>query len=268
MKAKICIHCAGLADDKSDRKNLLRVNKEGTENIFNNIRADHFIYISSASVYPPNGLLHSEEEEIEESQLSDYGFSKLKTEQWLEAQTGRKKKITVLRPRAVYGQGDRVLLPRILQLKKGPFVIKPGSLGYKISLTNIENLLQATAAVIKSENEYPFDIFNIADNPTYILSEVIDEVFRMAGYSKSSVIRIPQSIIQFPGKLFPKSSLNATTLKYFLCNHEVSNQKIKRQFNIDLPTDFHAYKPVLQNWIDSLPKHLVKKGNADLPWRV
>jgi nucleoside-diphosphate-sugar epimerase len=267
LEATVCIHCAGLASDKESLNNLLDVNTNGTRNVFSNIKADHFIFISSASVYPPNGLLHQEDELIDEKELSAYGYSKLKAEQWLQQQTSIARKITVIRPRAVYGVGDRILMPRILRLKKGPFLITLGKLDYSISLTNIENLLLGTKAIIQSEKLYQYEVYNITDDPVHELGEVIERIWEILAAKKNITVKVPQPILLFAAKLLPLSDLNTNTLKYYLCHHQLSNEKIKTTFGIEFPTDFYNYMSVLEKWIRSIPLADLQKGAADLPWR-
>lgn len=268
LEASVCIHCAGLASDKESRENLLQVNTEGTKKIFSHIHADHFIYLSSASAYPPNGLLHKENELIQETDLSNYGLSKLRAESWLQLQASSAKKITVLRPRGVYGPGDRILLPRILRLKKGPFLITPSNLGYKISLSNIENLLLATGKIISAEKNYTYELFNITDDPAHLLGDVINSIWEILSEKKRISIRVPQTIIHFSSRFFPQSDLNANTLKFYLCDHELSNEKIKKEFNLELPHNFYNYRPVLEQWIKSVPLADLQNGAVDLPWRT
>ena len=267
LEATVCIHCAGLASDKESLQNLLQVNTDGTKNVFSNIKADHFIYISSASVYPPNGKLHTEDELIDEAELSAYGYSKFKAEQWLQQQASTATKITVIRPRGVYGAGDRILMPRILRLKKGPFLVLPAKLDYTISLTNIENLLLATKEIIHAQQAVQYEIFNITDDPVHQLGEVIERIWEMLASKKNIPVRVPQSIVQLASKLLPLSDLNANTLKYYLCHHQLLNEKIKTTFDLELPHNFSNYMPVLEKWIQSIPLTDLQKGAADLPWR-
>lgn len=267
LEATVCIHCAGLASDKESRDNLLLVNTEGTKNVFNHIHAAHFIYLSSASAYPPNGLLHKEDEVIREEELSDYGLSKLRAESWLQLQATASKKITVLRPRGVYGKGDRILLPRILRLKRGPFLITPAKLDYNISLTNIENLTLATEQIISSDKKYSYQLFNITDDPTHVFEDVIKSIWELFSTEKGIPIRVPQSVIHFTSRFLPQSDLNANTLKFYLCDHELSNEKIKKELGLELPHNFYNYRPALEQWIKSVPLADLQKGAIDLPWR-
>ncbi len=167
----------------------------------------------------------------------------------------------------MYGTGDRILLPRILRLKKGPFLITPAKLNYKISLTNIENLLLATEQIIAAEKKYSYELFNITDDPTHLLGDVIKSVWSIVSEQKNFSIRVSQSIIRFSSRFLSQSDLNANTLKFYLCDHQLSNEKIKKEFEMELPHNFYNYRSVLEQWIKSIPLIDLQKGAIDLPWR-
>ena len=266
LECKICIHCAGLATDKEPAQSLNRINISGTQNVFDHIHCDHFIYLSSASVYPPTGVLHTEEEIIDETKLSAYGFSKLKAEQYLLQQTTGQK-ITIIRPRAVYGIGDRILLPRILRLKKGPLLITPAMLNYNISITNIENLMYATDKVI-SQDQNRAAVYNVVDDTGQTLEEMIKKIFQLLDFKPSMHFKIPQRLLLLLGKLFPYSDINSNTLKYYLCHHQLSNLKIKQALQVDFPSNFSNYKNKYQAWIQKIGIEALKTTNADLSWWI
>jgi len=52
-----------------------------------------------------------------------------------------------------------------------------------------------------------------------------------------------------------------------LCNHELSNEKIKKEFGLELPHNFSNYRSVLEQWIKSIPLVDLQNAAADLPWR-
>lgn len=158
-------------------------------------------------------------------------------------------------------------MPRILRLKRVPFLITPAKLDYKISLTNIENLLLATEKIISAEKKYSYELFNITDNPTHLLGDVINSIWDILSEKKNISIRVPQSIIRFSSRLLPQSDLNANTLKFYLCDHELSNEKIKKEFGLELPHNFTNYRSVLEQWIKSVPLVDLRKGAIDLPWK-
>lgn len=267
LEATVCIHCAGLASDKASATALNHVNITGTQNVFQQINCSHFVYLSSASVYPPNNLLHTEEEEIDEAALSPYGYSKLKAEEYL-LQQQEKKRISILRPRGVYGIGDRILLPRILRLVKGPFLVTPANLQYHISITNIENLLYATDMLLQVPLTATAEIYNVVDDSEQTFEEVIRNVLALTGKKPVTQIKVPQRVLAVLGRLFPKSDINTNTLKYYLCNHVLSNEKIKAILQTGFPCNFNSYKSKYSKWIQQQGMHEIQKGSAALPWQT
>lgn len=266
LEATTCIHCAGLASDKESAAELNRMNINGTKNVYDNIRCDHFIYISSASVYPPVDQLHTEDEVIDETAISAYGFSKLKAEQYLQ-QTATNR-VSIIRPRAVYGIGDRILLPRILRLKKGPFLVRPAKLDYRISISNIENLLFATHQLIKQNTTNTFAVYNVVDDSEQTFETVIADVMNLADVKPAAHLRIPQKMLQFLGSQFPKSDINSNTLKYYLCHHQLSNKKIKQELQLKFPENFTSYQHQYKAWIKQVGLADLQKQAWDLPWRI
>ncbi len=265
LQAKICIHCAGLANESSSEELLNKVNLEGTKNVFNNMDCDHFVFISSASVYPPSSEVHYEVENIDLSKLSRYGRSKRKAELWLLEQNFSNKKITIIRPRAIYGIGDRVLLPRILGLKRGPFVIVPANLNYNVSITCIDNLLLATQYIINQQTNLNHEIFNVADDKTYNLGQVIKSIID-ASYPKSIELKIPNNLVVYLSKFVKSTSVSEETVKFFLNSHLVSNTKIKEQLGAELKQNLENYLPKLKDWINLVgPKNILE--DKLLPWK-
>ena len=168
----VCIHCAGLATDKATYKDLYQVNVLGTKHIFEAVNAPVFIHISSASVYSLNEKILKEEDARMNEDLSDYGKTKLLAEQFLQQNYQKKQHTIILRPRAIYGTHDRVLLPRILQLMKRKAIIAPGNLKVQVSLTHIDNLIHGVEQAMKYKGA-SFDIFNITDELNYELRAAI-----------------------------------------------------------------------------------------------
>lgn len=211
------VHVAGLADDKSSLKQLLRVNVEGTKNL-TSILPDRtgIVYISSASVYNyGNSKPVKESDSRLSNELSDYGYSKLLAEHHLQQlyDNGNLAYLSILRPRAVYGPGDTTLLPRILQLKKGNKILFPGHGRVNISMTHVLNLCQAVRLNLEQKSN---GVFNITDDNNYTLRNVIREIFSKHTGIKWISIPLPplRLLASICSSLNLKSSINHQTLDY------------------------------------------------------
>jgi nucleoside-diphosphate-sugar epimerase len=233
QNCEVCIHCAGLADDQSTEESFYINNIKATYNLLNALKSCKVvIYISSASVYDfSDGLLKHENDTEKENAVSNYGKSKLHAEELVKA--SGIPSIYILRPRAVYGPGDRLLLPRILGLIRMNRMIIPSTLAKKTSLTHVYNLCEVVnKAVLQSKNG--IHVFNVADKMEYPLKSVFASIL----YRKSggrSFITIPTFLlvlmIRVNSMLARKSQLSIQALNYLTHNSLLSVEKAERELD-------------------------------------
>jgi nucleoside-diphosphate-sugar epimerase len=180
----VCIHCAGLADDRSSRRLLMESNVVATKNLLEKLSGcSTFVFISSASVYDFKKFPRAKETDAGRSdEISVYGQTKLEAEEFVR-KSGIQS-VYILRPRAVYGRGDRILYPRIMSRLKSNYFIVPGNLKVASSLTNIRNLVDSIENSISHSKQGVFT-FNVADSKSYLLRDV----FRSLGEEKTEAIR-------------------------------------------------------------------------------
>lgn len=235
FECDICIHCAGLADDNSPWNLLLASNVYATTNLLNQlINCKCFIYISSSSVYDfSNEKIKLEQDISESKKLSLYGQSKLLGE---EATLKSKiESVYILRPRAVYGFGDRVLLPRIIKTIKKYFTVVPGNMEKFTSMTNIKNLCQAIEICI-AQRKKGKTIYNIADGEPYQLNQIFKEIsYLKSGHKR--LIHIPLRFINFYLKIINtlniKSNISRQSIDYLTQKSVISIVKAKTELNYD-----------------------------------
>jgi nucleoside-diphosphate-sugar epimerase len=113
------VHCAALASPWAAPRDFVAANVHGTRNVVAWCRGaglPHLVYVSSSSVlYRDEDQLGLDEESPvppDDEQINVYSRTKRMGERAVEAYEGS---WSVLRPRAVFGPGDTVLLPRILR---------------------------------------------------------------------------------------------------------------------------------------------------------
>ena len=231
LPCEIAIHCAGLADDRSSREALMSNNVEVTSNLLSAVKDCRlFIYISSASVYDFSEGQPMKEEDIgPEAKLSHYGLSKLMAEKIIANSTI--PSIYILRPRAVYGPGDRVLLPRILELIKNKKMIIPGKLSTNTSLTHVDNLCEAINVAIH-QSKPGVHTYNISDRKTYNLREVFSFIaLRKTGQTR--FIQIPSTMIRLlafvNSVLGIKGRLNKQSIQYLSQQSVLNIDKTRKE---------------------------------------
>lgn len=113
------VHCAALAAPWAAPRAFRAANVEATRNVLDwaaRHGAPPFIYISSSSVFYRNadqlGLTEESPIPPDGEQINEYSRTKRIGEELTAAYPGS---WVILRPRAVFGPGDTVLLPRILE---------------------------------------------------------------------------------------------------------------------------------------------------------
>lgn len=238
----VCIHCAGLADDKSSKEQFINHNVKVTENLLHAVRhCKLLIFISSASVYDfADGAVKFEQDACLDNHISLYGQSKLLAEKAVCA--SGIKSVYILRPRAVYGRGDRVLLPRILGLIKRDIMILPGKLSSKASMTFIGNLSEIVVKCL-AQSAPGLHIFNVADKITYDVKTVFGEILKRKSGKKKFIV-IPMPIVSFfvnvGSYLGVKGRLSKQALKYITEDSVISVEKAERLLGYSGQYEFYT----------------------------
>lgn len=233
--AECCVHVAGLADDRASWAMYLRDNVEATKCLLSALPDCRlFILISSSSVYDfSDGQPRREEDAFLSDQLSMYGKSKLMAEKLVEGWSDITSRY-VLRPRAVYGLGDRVLLPRIRRLIWRNLLLLPGNLQILSSLTDVDLLVDAVEKVI-DENKSGIQTFNIADPEPVCLRQKFEELgTELAGKPLRSVV-LPMPLLLTAAKIFQflnvSTNLSQQALHYLSQNSVLDTQKQQQLFS-------------------------------------
>lgn len=153
------VHCAALAAPWAAPAAFRRANVDGTRHVVEwclSHRGEgrpHLVYISSSSVFyrAEDQLDLHEGSPIPEDrdQINVYSRTKRIGERLVGAYDGP---FTILRPRAVFGPGDRVLLPRVLRAARAgrlPLIRRPDGRPVVGDLLYVENLSHYIAAVLE-----------------------------------------------------------------------------------------------------------------------
>lgn len=162
----IFIHCASDTWYEKSKKEMIKNNVEINKNILeviNKSNCKHFIYISSSSVYQWITWIIDKNTPINESNLiNSYSYSKYKAEVFIKDNIKKDIKLTILRPRAIYGEWDKVLEPNILKYQIFWKLILLWNWKNKTSLTEINYFIKEIDLIIKNQVNM-FEIINISN---------------------------------------------------------------------------------------------------------
>ncbi len=147
------IHVAG-AIQANSRDEFLRINRDGTRAMLqaaSNSGVRQFVHVSSLAAREPK--------------LSDYAESKRLAEDVLREYKGRMK-ITILRPSAVYGPGDKATLPLIKSLLS-PVAVIPGTKVNRFSLVHVNDFAVVCLAAARGQGAGILEIDDTAGGYTW-----------------------------------------------------------------------------------------------------
>ena len=194
--ASAVIHCAGSVRGAGEA-DFFPANVSGVEKIFEaageSPDCSRFLLVSSLAARSP--------------ELSDYASSKRRGEEVLR-NAARGPDWTILRPPAVYGPGDRELLPLLQWIRRG-LVFVPGGGDARFSLIFVEDLAEAVLSWLTS-GAGGGCCFEVHDGKT-------------GGYSWDEVRKIAGDLFQRPirrmdiprGALEAAAHLNAAAARIF-----------------------------------------------------
>jgi nucleoside-diphosphate-sugar epimerase len=161
------VHCAAAVGDPAATaaaESWFRaVNVDGAARLLAAAGDLPVVWVGSSSAYDPGAGQPVREDAPMRGQLSAYGRTKAEGDRLAVAAGAR-----VLRPRAVYGPGDRHLLPRLQRLVRGGRLLLPGP-DVQVSLTAVDNLAAACLAALTWQS----GPYNVADAAPYSRDEAL-----------------------------------------------------------------------------------------------
>lgn len=266
-EADVCIHTAAIADDKVKASDLYITNVIGTENVA--AAAKHcktFIHISTSSVYVSSDKPLSEDMagEKQGEKLSAYGKSKWLAEELL-IKTYKNHSCYILRPRGIYGAGDKVLLPRLLKLVRNNKMIRAGSMNVNLSMTNFANFAIAVESCIAAEKK-ELHVYNVADDEVYTLYDVLKKLLAALYSSELPEKKIPLWIFKCMSalKMGEATPLFINTVSKSLV---LDIAKIKREMNYAPVFNFDNSLKEIADWVTAVGGiQVVKEADPRLAW--
>ena len=147
QKFDIIAHVAGLASDIGSDKKFKKINFEPVT-FLSKLPKEKFVYVSSSDVYGIKDFNNADEDTpLIEFPKNPYPKYKIESEKWLK-ENG--KNYVIIRPAAVWGEGDKTLEIRVIEfLRTSPFIIHFGKWHGKNRwpLANVENVAKTIVAV-------------------------------------------------------------------------------------------------------------------------
>ncbi|QOD62067.1 NAD-dependent epimerase/dehydratase family protein [Polaribacter haliotis] len=239
--AKAIVHLAGKAHDlkkTSEDTEYFEVNTELTKTLFDKFlksKCEVFIYMSSVKAVADivEGIL---DENAKPNPITVYGKSKLAAEKYiLSKEIPNNKRVYILRPCMIHGPNNKGNLNLLYSFVSKGIPYPFGKYKNNRSFVSVENLCFIINKIIDNR-KVKSGIYNIADDTslsTVDLVKIMGDVLN----KPSKILYLPKSLIRLlskVGDILPLP-LNSERLQKLTENYEVSNFKIKKAIQKELP---------------------------------
>ncbi|WP_282071729.1 NAD-dependent epimerase/dehydratase family protein [Polaribacter atrinae] len=240
-QAKSFIHLAGKAHDlkkTSEDKEYFEVNTDLTKKLFDQFLqsdCEVFIYMSSVKAAADEvvGVLT---EEITANPVTVYGKSKLAAENYiLSKQIPENKRVYILRPCMIHGPNNKGNLNLLYSFVSKGIPYPFGKYENARSFVSVENLCFIINELIENTS-VPSGIYNVADDASLSTTELVQTIGNGIG-KPAKVLNIPKFFVNILAKIGDVLPLpvNSERLQKLTENYEVSNTKIKKALQKELP---------------------------------
>ncbi len=268
-EADVCIHTAALSHDDAPEQAYYLPNIAGTAHVAKATSScPKFIHISSSSVYLPNPQPITEDMAGVQGKirLSNYGQSKLQSEEILQ-QNSMHPACFILRPRALYGVGDKQILPRLLKLVVNDKIQRLGDMKVNASMTHYQNMAHAIECCIDSERK-GLSIYNVADDQPYVLIEVLRKLTREIYGEPLPEREIPIWFLKLISALHIKN-FSKLLIRSLTQDMVLDTSKIKSDLHYQSKVQFEDTMTEIGNWVKHIGgPEVLKTGDKRLAWEI
>lgn len=199
--AKIVVHCAAFSAPYGAYEDFYNANVVATEHLLQASLANQvqkFIFISTPSIY----FDFTDKFEVKESQplparmVNHYAQTKLMAEEKVLEMNGKNIATIALRPRAIIGAEDTVILPRVLEAyRKGKLKIV-GTGDNICDFTCVRNVIEAIICCMDAPEEVFGQAYNITDGQPILFWDILSHTLKALGLEPPTQ-RISKSIAMF-----------------------------------------------------------------------
>ena len=239
--AKSFIHLAGKAHDlkkTSEDSEYFEVNTELTKILFNQFlesECEVFIYMSSVKAVADNveGLLT---EDVVPSPITVYGLSKLAAENYiLSKELPKNKRVYILRPCMIHGPNNKGNLNVLYSFVSKGIPYPFGKYENKRSFVSVENLCFIINELLDNKS-IASGVYNIADDDSLSTNQLVTIIGNTIE-KQIKILKTPKFIVNVLARLGDVIPLpvNSEKLQKLTENYQVSNEKIKKEIQKELP---------------------------------
>ena len=222
------VHLAGVTkalDEKGyDMGNVMPVRNLLAATRKHNPELKRFLFVSSLTVAgPASEGIQGVKESDPSRPVSAYGRSKLRAEA-LCMESSNLIPVTIVRPPAVYGPGDRDVLQVFQMLAKGLFVSTSSAATQRFSMIYVDDLVKGILAAARLEKAVG-RVYYITSSCSSSWDEVIAAARPVLGFTKLFRISLPAPLVFFIGTVM--GAIGSLRGKLALINRDKVNELLQ-----------------------------------------
>jgi len=185
-RAELAIHCAAMAIDFGPWETFQAINVDSVINFMEACvtqKCRRAIYISSVAVYG-NGRHHrgtDEDAPYEDIIIDNYTKSKIYAERAVfDYYQNKKVPVTIIRPGYIWGNGDRAVMPKMIDAIKGKRVAVVDGGANLMNLSHVDNVAQGI--VLASEKDIAVGrAYNLTDGSKVTTRRFFEDLLDIIG---------------------------------------------------------------------------------------
>ena len=242
--ANVFINCIGKAHDHkgtATEHDFYFANYELVKVIFEEFlksNAQLFIHISSIATVEENERTEVVTENSVGNPQSHYGKSKKAAEEYLLKQIlPSGKKLLILRPTMIHGEGDKGNLTLLYKIISKGIPYPLGAFDNSRTFVSVDNLVFLINKIFENRDSINSGIYNVADDEPVSTSNLI-RIMAQVNQKNPLIVSVPKVVVTFLAKIGDtfKLPFNSKRLSKMTTTLLVSNQKIKTALKLkELP---------------------------------
>lgn len=208
----VIINTASLSSPWGAQSQFIRANVDTQRHLIASAKkhaVSRFIYISTPSIYY-NGksrLGVKESDPLPAQFVNNYAMTKFQAEEML-----RESQIPhiILRPRALIGRGDTIIMPRLIRAYEDGKLHIIGNGENVVDLTSVDNVAQAVELSLKASDNSLNQAYNITNGESVKLWENVNYVLQALGKEpvskqiSANLVHLVASFMEFKSKMTNK----------------------------------------------------------------
>jgi nucleoside-diphosphate-sugar epimerase len=212
-------HCAALSAPWGHPEDFFAANVLATRNVLRaaqELGVRRFVHVSTPALYFDFQHRLNVTEAFRPARfVNHYARTKFEAEQAVQhavTEGGGAMTAVMLRPRALFGPGDQVLVPRMLRVaqERGGKLPLPRGGRTWLDLTYLDNVVHAMSLASTATGLAPCEVFNISNDEPVVLADVLNTLFQglaaRKGGDRLQIKSVPYPVVAAAARLMELTS--------------------------------------------------------------